>query len=237
MRGSRARVVSSVSAVQSDEPWAFFAVAGTEWGAPQWVYFAGLDATPITDLQTIGQELRVRLTNQETRAWDDASVSTLNDFLRELARRESDLLPRKKRRALEELRWVVERYRGEAIAASEDERLEVVRQVLGLLRQSDTDERAGEALAGLFERSAVDLHGVADAWLDLIRPVWYEHLRDRRRAGPLRLRHLRNALTTVHRLSTSQLAELVAQAQPVQPIDERVVATIVGVSETSALGR
>jgi hypothetical protein len=101
--------------------------------------------------------------------------------------------------------------------------------VLGLLRHGDADERAGEALAGLFERSAVDLHGVADAWLDLVRPVWYEHPRDRRRTGPLRLRHLRAALTGNHQLSTAQLAQLVAQAQPVQSIDERVVATIVGV--------
>jgi hypothetical protein len=43
---------------------------------------------------------------------------------------------------------------------------------------------------GIFERSAVDLHGVADAWLNLIRPVWHEHLRDRGRTRPLRLRDL-----------------------------------------------
>jgi hypothetical protein len=229
MHISQARVVCSVSAVEADEPWAFFAVAGTEWGAPQWVYFSGLARPPSTDLQTIGAELRARLSGRQTCTWDDAAVATLDDFLRELARRESELLPRKKRRALEELRWVVERYRAEAIANGDDDRLDVARQVLGLLRHADADERAGEAARGLFERSAMDLHALSDAWLDLIRPVWYEHLRDRGRLRPLRLRDLRGTLTGPHPLSTQQLAQLVMQARPVQPIDERVVATIVGV--------
>lgn len=39
-------------------------------------------------------------------------------FLRELAAQEPELLPRKKRRGLEELRWIVERYHGEALHAS-----------------------------------------------------------------------------------------------------------------------
>jgi hypothetical protein len=209
MRTSRANLVSSVSAIQADEPWAFFAVAGTEWGAPQWVFFAGLQRAPVTDLQTIGDELRTRLQGRDTRAWDRAAVATLDKFLRELARAESELLPRKKRGALEELRWVMERYQASAIAMHDDERMDVTRQVLGLLRRSDADERANEAERGLFERSAVDLHGVADTWLDLIRPVWYEHLRDRRRARPLRLTDLRGALTGTHQLPTERLKELV----------------------------
>ena len=178
MRTSRANVVSSVSAVQADKPWAFFAVAGTEWGAPQWVFFSELGASPTTDLLTISQDLRGLLTGRETRSWDDVAVTTQNAFLRELSVREPELLPRKKRRALEELRWTTERYRSAAITSGDDARIEVTRQLLGLIRPADIDQRAAEAQVGLFDGSAIDLHAPADAWLDFVRPIWYEHLRE-----------------------------------------------------------
>ena len=163
-------------------------------------------------------------------------MRTQDEFLHELARREPELLPRKKRRALEELRWVVERYRSDAVAASDDERLEVARQLLGLIRPTDPDERAAEAQRGLFDRSAIDLHALADAWLDVVRPTWYDHLRDHRRTRPLRLRDLRTALLGPHRLATGALREMVAQARVVRPVDERVVATIIGVAGQTTSG-
>jgi hypothetical protein len=98
-----------------------------------------------------------------------------------------------------------------------------------LLHPFDADERASEAQRQLFERSAVDLHSLADAWLDAVRPTWYAHLRDHNRTRPLRLRDLRTALTREHPLSTGQIQDIVAHARVVLPVDQRVVATIVGV--------
>jgi hypothetical protein len=230
IRASRAHVISSVSAVEADRAWAFFAVSGTEWGAPQWIHFAGLDEAPTTDLRAIAERLTVALSGRQPRDWDEAASATQNVFLRALASREPELLPRKKRRALEELQWVVGRYRTAAIADGDEVRLEVTRQLLGLLRPYDADDRANEAGRQLFERSAVDLHSLADAWLDVVRPTWYTHLRDHHRARPLRLRDLRTALTREHPLSTPQLEDIVAHARVVRPVDERVVATIVGVT-------
>jgi hypothetical protein len=111
-------------------------VTGTEWGAPQWIHFAGLDETPTTDLKTIAERLTLKLSGREPRQWDELASATQGAFLRQLARREPELLPRKKRRALEELEWVVGRYRGRASADGDDVRLEVTRQVLGLLATS-----------------------------------------------------------------------------------------------------
>ena len=162
-------MISSVSAVEADHPWAFFAVTGTEWGAPQWIHFAGLGETPTTDLKTIAERLTLELTGREPRDWDEIASATQSAFLRELTRREPELLPRKKRRALEELEWVVGRYRARALADGDELRLEVTRQVMGLLHPFDADERASEAQRRLFERSAVDLHSLADSWLNAIR--------------------------------------------------------------------
>jgi hypothetical protein len=134
VRSSRAHVISSVSAVEAERPWAFFAVAGTEWGAPQWIHFAGLDEAATTDLRAISDRLTVALSGRQPREWDELASATQNAFLRELARREPELLPRKKRRALEELQWVVGRYRTAAAAEGDDVRLEVTRQVAPTVR-------------------------------------------------------------------------------------------------------
>lgn len=61
LRTSKARVVSSVSVIEAKSPWAFFAIAGTEWGAPRWVYLDSPQAKPITDLEQISQKLRENL--------------------------------------------------------------------------------------------------------------------------------------------------------------------------------
>src|SRR5262249_15614607 len=53
IRTSEARVVSSVGAVVARHAWAFFAIRGTQWGAPRWVYLDALDAAPLTDLAEI----------------------------------------------------------------------------------------------------------------------------------------------------------------------------------------
>lgn len=53
LRASKARVVSSVSVVEAKHPWAFFAIARTEWGAPRWVYLDHPQAKPITELEQI----------------------------------------------------------------------------------------------------------------------------------------------------------------------------------------
>ena len=45
LRKSTARVLASVSVVEADEPWAFFAVKGTQWGAPRWVLLDRPDAS------------------------------------------------------------------------------------------------------------------------------------------------------------------------------------------------
>ena len=77
LRTSTARVIASVSVVQSDEPWAFFAVKGTQWGAPRWVYFNTPATSPLVDLEAIAGNLRQRLETRERRALDERAVETL----------------------------------------------------------------------------------------------------------------------------------------------------------------
>ena len=186
-------------------------------------------AAPKVAPQDISEQLRARLMGRASRYWDAEAAHFLDVFLRQLARTEHLLLPRKKQRSFEELRWALGRYASQAIRKRDMDRLDVVRTVLSLLRPEDPNERAAEASEGLLDRSAVDLSALAEHWLDLICPVWYEHLRQPRRIRPLRLKDLRPTLTGEGRLSTEQLRELTGDARWVRPVDEQVVAAVVGV--------
>lgn len=214
LRQSQARVVSAVSVVQSRTPFAFLAIAGTEWGAPRWAYLPGAGGPPMTDLDEICGELRANLT-PETRdlPLDAAAASSIHRVLRELETHEESLLPRGKQRALEEMRHVLKKYRKDA---SDD-----------VTRRQAIDELLDLA-DGRHERGAVDRAALADWWLRTIQPVKFRQLRARARVRPLLLRDLRKELIRTP-IGTEQLERAFDTPLFTQPIHERVVAAIVGV--------
>lgn len=216
LRRSTARVVSSVCAVRALHPWAFFAVAGTEWGAPRWVYMENVRDRPETDLDKIARRLRGNLAlDPPPHTLDEPTVALLSRFVSHLTDTEEQLLPKKKQRALQEMRIILVSYQKEVQFGKNPARLSLVKELLDLL-----DRRA---------HISIDLSRLAEGWLDVIRPVWYEHLHHRKRAEPLRLRHIRSDLLTAHRLSDADLQILLEAVSPVKPLAERVVAVILGV--------
>jgi hypothetical protein len=89
LRASKARVISSVSVVEAASPWAFFAIEGTEWGAPRWVYLDDETADPITDLAVIAQRLRARLApGIADRPLDEKAAAVLTTFIERARKRE-----------------------------------------------------------------------------------------------------------------------------------------------------
>jgi hypothetical protein len=220
LRHTTARVLSSVSIVTADHPWAFFAIAGTEWGAPRWVYLDGLHTSAVTDLEQISRSLRQQLGHEQThqRTFDVLAADYLTAFLNRLNDIELALLPIKKQRALHEMSKVLEMYQSQAHSHGDVHRQEVVDQLLALF--DDTKREM-----------SVDWSTLADDWLDLIRPIWYDYHHRRRRKTPLLLRELRSVLTGEQLLLTSQLEELLARRSWTRPLDERIVAAIVGIPE------
>ena len=178
VRGSQARVISSVSIVAASTPWAFFAVAGSVWGAPRWVYLDSLGAEPLTTLNGVVDALRARLATCANRQYDSTAGTLLAQFLDRLRSTERLLLPRKKQQALHEMTRVLKQYRRAAIATGDSRRELVTRTLLNLLPGRPDEETA-------------DLSALAECWLDLIRPVWYQRLTEKRRSKrPLRLRDI-----------------------------------------------
>ena len=218
VRHSNARVVSTVSLVRSQKPWAFMAIAGAEHGAPKWIFLDSLNATPVTDLEAISLKLPELLSvNTESCPMDKQASELIEKFLTRTLQTETVLLPRKKQRALAEMELVLKHYLVQAEGEREKPRVKVIKQALGLLDIPPHEE----------ERP--DLDAVAEAWLDLIRDVWYAKLVSRRRFKPLRLKDIRKDLKS-NPISIDRIVTAFSAIPSAQPIHTRVVSAIIGVS-------
>ncbi len=228
MRGQTANVISSVSLVKSKSSWAFFAIKGSLLGAPRWVYMPSVESKPETNLDIISIALRQQLgTKPEQYAMDKTAVLLLKQFLDHVRQTESLLLPRKKQRALEEFDIILGKYELEARKLVDSERLSVIQAIRSLTKSNSTIAPDSQEDSYTF-----DLTSVADAWIDLIRPVWNDHLQNtRRNKRPLLLRDLRHTLVSKP-LSTEQLREGFNHIPLIAPLDQRIVAAIVGIPIT-----
>ncbi len=219
VRHSKARVVSTVSLVRSRRPWAFMAIAGAEHGAPKWVLMERLNGPLVTHLEDVAAKLRDLLVNNpENRSMDKKASELVAQFLNNVLDAEVSLLPRKKQRALEEMRHVLSHYIKQAEQAKDVERRELLAIVLGLQNVPAN------------EQDRPDLDAVAEAWLDLIRDTWYAKLTQRRRFKPLRLMDIRNDLKK-HPISSERIRQAFSDIPVSQPIQTRVVSAIVGVPD------
>jgi superfamily II DNA or RNA helicase len=236
-RRGQARVVSSVAAVRAEKPWVFLCLAGSDTGAPRFVLMSSDDEAPQTGLEEICEQLRSWLgPHTPQRSFDHAAAEQLEAYLKRLNTQDELLLPRKKRRALAEMRAILPKYRSkpqrrrgkaDEVADPDDAstgRTAVVDTLLDLLNNR------GERHASDGRRITPDLGILADRWLYLIRPAWTEVARSSRRKILL-LRDLREHLLK-HPPETTELEQLLyEEGLWVRPLDERVVAAIVGVPD------
>ena len=148
--------------------------------------------------------------------FDKKGAHLLNRFLDRLVAVERSLLPRRKQRALEEMRIII----GELGAVAEGES-----------RQSDVEQLKDiiDMLDHNRPQHQPDWDEVAGRWLDVIRPVWFELLSQRKRVRPLLLKDIRKELL---KRRSWLLKEVLSQFRefPVLPgPEERVRACIIGV--------
>ena len=216
IRTTKARVLASVSVVRAERPWAFLAIGGLGGGAPRWVLFEDLGTEPIHGLERVCAGLRERLCADPADVrFEGQADQVLAAALTSLMEDEEQLLPRRKQRALGEMRAVLAKYRAAAKRQKQRERVAVVEELLGLL---------DVGVSG----PSVDLARLADGWLDVVRPVWQTYLMRPGRRGVARMKAIRKTLTS-EPLDTEALQILHEQAVSVPPLDQRVVAAIVGV--------
>ncbi len=181
--GISTRVLSRVGLIRSDKPWAFFAVAGYKHGAPKWILFETPRSEPTVRLDQVCAVLRQKLSVEvENLPMDTTASHWLECFLSELGKAEPRLLPKKKQRALEQMHDVLGHYISSARKSGD---LETAARWHALQKAATPNSND----------VSPDLETVAEHWLDLIRPLWFTKLANRRkRRRPLLLKDLRNDL-------------------------------------------
>lgn len=207
-----------MSAVTSMTNWAFFCISGTEFGAPKWVLFTDSQDEALVDLADIADFLSSNLdpnTEDEQHAlYSDTCYGAITHYLARLDKLERDLLPRRKQVALREMTLVLKAWRR---GLDEDETL-FYNKLLSVLEGTVSTQRA------------VNWSLLADYWLELIRPVWYDALKTARGKRAILLEELRSTLIS-HPLPFEQVRARFVSIPDTTPIKDRVAACIIGLHD------
>jgi hypothetical protein len=215
VRDSAAGVLAAVSLVQARDEWSFYAIGGSDRAAPRWVFFERDATEPVIDLHLVVSTLRAKLGQDlGSRDHDEVAAERVASDLDRLVRWERLMLPRKKRRALEEMETVLRKYLGSARGA-DPARQQVLETLISLVLNEDPER-------------PINLRALADWWIDVIRPVWHEYLSTRRQR-PALLRDIRKKLVN-QPISTETLMTIEEVELETQPIGERIVAAIVALN-------
>jgi len=130
-----------------------------------------------------------------------------------LADNEKNLLAQKKRRALDELSFVIQKL---LASTTQQKTIDHLLRLKQLLESPSKDQQP-------------DWDEVASRWLDMIRPVWFERLTGRRNK-PLLLKDIRKDLLARPDWLIKSLEENFREFPLLPSIEERIKACIVGVN-------
>jgi hypothetical protein len=226
MRHDKHRVLARIAAVRSSESFAFFCLAGDGERAPKWVLLraraSGAKPVVEADLHRITGHLRRLLpSDAEALPLNESVQQRLAHLFRQLHQAEREILPRRKRRALEEMQKVLEGYARQAGRAGDRKMTRVANALLVILRAPDTERPP-------------DWDALAERWLDLIRPVWYRRLGERKRARPLLLKDIRQDLLGKDPFDARTLEQAFRDIPRAASLEARLAACILGVPQGAA---
>jgi superfamily II DNA or RNA helicase len=212
-----ARVLARVAPVASDAVWAFLAVRSAGRGVPRWLWVAPGAGEPCeTELARVVDRLREHLADDPpSRGLDDEAAHHLSSCLELAARHEQALLPRRSRRALEQLHEVVGAWAARSRADGDEETGARWQRLAGLARPSPDDGHA-------------DPFVVAERWLELVAPRLEAHRRTTRGRRYALLRDITAGL----RADPLDLADVEAAMSGLPlaaPLGDRVTVGILGV--------
>lgn len=219
-RRSGRLAATRLAVVDADEPWVFFAVAGTGHGAPRWVAIDG--GQPVVELDAIGDVLRRRLAaDPPTRALDEQAARQLDRFLAIAVALEHALLPRRMQRALAQLRAATAAWATSAQRAGDEA------TARGWRRLGELAEPAAP------DRVQPDPYLVAERWLELVAPLLDAHRARRRHHRYVVLADIDAELRSAP-LPLDVVERALSNLPALEPLAERVSACILGLAAPSA---
>lgn len=210
------RVLARVSPLRTARPWAFLAVAGSADGAPRWLFLDGPSMESTSSLEHTCARLRDELAQgPPNHILDDDALALLDKALDAASRSEFNYLPRRMRRALEQMgavlpAWVVKAQgKGDELAGQR------LREIARLAQIAGPD-------------NPVDPYLVAGRWLTLVSPVMDAFQRQHRHRPFVLLSDITSWLIA-DPLPTDDVLQAFSDLPDLVPLADRVTACILGV--------
>lgn len=153
-----ATVKSAISFIESDKNWSFFAFRGSTTKSPKWLLIDEQNKG-YTDFSEITKKLKEYLAKDNIiqRKWSEVDTSTqMKIIIQKLRRQERNLLPWKKKRALEKGESILKKYH-EKIFKSTEDKFKCEKLIALFDTKIDVDEY-------------VDLDHLATLWLTILIP-------------------------------------------------------------------
>lgn len=211
-----ATIKTRVSFVESESEWSFFAIRGDSMRSPKW-YFIDDTGKASTDFAEISELLRMHLQKPTLKQekWTTETNEYLIAAVRKLRRKEIELLPYKKKRALDIAKKTLDYF------FTHEKKLERKKLIKDVLEIFNIDNASDYIL---------DFNHFADLWLEILQPVL-----DKKRKAQLRKRKvisLRDIKPKELSLSTETLQWLLDSCQYNNNLDEMIVSCIIAIKKT-----
>lgn len=204
-----------LTVLDSFHPWAFFCIRGDKYSAPKWVFIEEGNSSIETDFEVISEKLLERLQDvpdKQSALIDQKTQLQLDRYLDQVATLERSLLPKRKQVALEQMRTILCTY-----------------QRLLDLDRSDSELVSNwlKVLEGGSNRmKSVDWNSIAEQWLELIRPYWYDELSRNKTKRAVRLKDIESKLIT-EPIPIESIRKNFSELISAPSIEDRIVACIV----------
>ncbi|MFO8028475.1 MAG: SNF2-related protein [Cyclonatronaceae bacterium] len=216
------------SIVGSKQPFLFAAVQGSVGSAPYWVLRKG-NGEHQKDINKIVQELRRLLPDSVTMDPTDETDKLVRDHMRWLSAHEIEMLPNKKKNAIDQMRFLLPRWlKMEDVPDSEWRNH--VKKLNDLVFHPGGPQSQGTGDAVSLPEG-VDWYELANRWLDVVQPKlihWIESERKNRKYQNIRLKNI-NGYLKKNPLQTDELQHILAGLPVLDPVDKRVISMIMGV--------
>ncbi len=214
-----ASVKVKLSIGRSEKPWIFLAVKGTKAISPRW-YFVDDNQKISIELGEVCQQLRSHIngTKHWEMKWSDDVQPELDRYIKLLLRNEINILPSKRKRAIEVAKVILERELKQA--AKNIPRRKLIRDILEMFDPKIVNTEDN-----------IDYYHFSQQWLDIFTPILAEKKRKqgKRDRKVLSLLDLKNDKSI--ELSDEMLAKILNHAPLIVNMWSRVASCIIGLPE------
>lgn len=210
-KGIESSVRTRVSFLGSDKNWCFIALRGEKNRSPKW-YFIDDEKNIHTEFPDVCEQLRKHIqTNSQGLEWND---QVLKKYITFFKGKEIDLLPYKKKRALEVARVILEKsYKRKDINSQVRD---VIDSLLQLLKPNS--------------QLGVDYEFLADEWITILQPYLNEKREAlKRKKTVLNLSSLKQDYKKFD-FAEKYFAQMLENTPVTEDIDSKIASCIIGVS-------